>query len=177
MSQQVNSDNIKLKSFLLLKKFSEGLNAYTQTSENMLNKILDVYLNMKMNDFEFTFWVLIIEKAIADNTTQPIEKLIKYCAYAAKAFTNADIGLLDAELEEKYPGFYIKSRKWIKKHRDYIRSTPQDINKKYNELSMSILCENEEYYINYGKIVEELVINWMKVKESTQSLRPENIDI
>ncbi|OMJ85891.1 hypothetical protein SteCoe_12666 [Stentor coeruleus] len=176
MNQLVSSD-IKLKSFLLLKKFSESLNTYAQTDENMLKKILDIYLIMKMNDFEFTFWVLILEKFLADNTIQSIQKLIKYCAYAAKALTNTDIGLLDTELEEKYPGFYIKSHKWIKKYQKYTLSTPQDINKKYNELSLSIQYENKDFYINYGKIVEELVINWVKVKEHAQSLRPENIDI
>lgn len=62
-------------------------------------------------------------------------------------------------------------------HLNYSLITPQEINRKYNELSLSVLCKNEDYYINYGKIVEELANNWIKNKKSTQSLKPENIDI
>ncbi|OMJ86493.1 hypothetical protein SteCoe_11987 [Stentor coeruleus] len=148
-----------------------------KTGQTLFNKLLDVYIEMKMNEFEFSLWVLIMEKALTDNASEPMEKFIKYSAYAAKTFTNKDIRLLDVELEGRCPGFYAKAQRWVKLHMEYALITPQEINRKYNELSLSILCKNEDYYINYGKIVEELVNNWIKNKESAQSLKPENIDI
>lgn len=62
MSLQVRTNEINFKSYLLIKKLGDGLDAYMKTGETLFNKLLDAYIQMKMNEFEFSLWVLIVEK-------------------------------------------------------------------------------------------------------------------
>lgn len=84
MSLQVRTNEINFKSYLLIKKLGDGLDAYMKTGETLFNKLLDAYIQMKMNEFEFSLWVLIVEKALADNHSEPMEILIKCSAYFYK---------------------------------------------------------------------------------------------
>jgi hypothetical protein len=127
-----------------------------------------------MNELEFTLWTIILENCLLAEIKTKLLKLIRYSACSAKMLSNTDLGILEAELEFKFPGFIKDFRRWFAKHRDLCIATPQEINKKYQTLCSSMHYESADYYINYSKIVEELVNNWMRGKEEplSQKLDP-----
>jgi hypothetical protein len=115
-----------------------------------------------MTEFEFIFWIIIIENGLQAEIKKNVIKLIRYSAYTAKKLSNKSISSFEAVFEAELPNFVRKANNWILKYYYICNVTPQQINSKYEFLSKAVLSQTADLYINYSQIVEELVKSWMK---------------
>jgi hypothetical protein len=162
--------DIKFKSYCMLQRICDTLEASSEEERNYLDLVIETYKLTSLNDFEISFWALILEKSLKSERSQPLPVLLCYTAYAAKAFSNTFIDNITENLEAKFPEFSNTFRKWIRNNSELLSCTPQEINYKYKELISDLNSKSEQNYINYETIVEELVNNWIKVKDYQEEL-------
>ena len=166
----MHSENeINIKSYRLIKKICKNITTSLESYQSLLEKLIESYKLLNLNDFEITFWSIILDRALVLQNLYPLNSLVILTAYASKANTNRFLDSINKNIDKAYPGFKSKYNEWIKLYPELTLSSPQEINKKYQELCMNIDCKDEENYLNYESIVDQLVNNWVRVKEEEKT--------
>ena len=160
-----STHEIKFKTYRLLKKLYEIVSLIHGENDLIKPLIIDTCMLMSLNDFEISYWAIIVEKTLTLSNQTDMESYLTFTAFSAKKYSNRDTIALSLALEKKFQHFNILFTSWTESNIENIRSTPQEINKMYQKLSKCIEGDNDELYIDYGKIVDGIVDSWIKIRD------------
>ena len=160
MSENDLKASLNFRAIRLLLKLSKRISVILCVIPELFQKILGVSNKLNFNELEISYWAIIIERTIHSSTDIALEPFLQNTAYAVKFHTTRETYEFAQVLELDSPGFCVRFHKWAKINVEFLKSTPQEIQIKFQELSVEKTEESQELYLNYDQAVDSLISNF-----------------